>query len=796
MTRAEHNSPPEVPEHTLLRQIGQGAYGDVWLARNALGAYRAAKIIYRSQFDHDRPYERELNAIQEVEPITRQHDGLVDILQVGEREDYFYYIMELADDISEESELNPETYQPRTLTMELYERERLPAESVYAMGVTIAKALAFLHEHNLVHRDVKLSNIIYVNGRVKLADVGLVTRSDASFSLVGTYGYIPREGQGRPPADIYALGKVLYEAATGKDRADFPEIDILDPALKDLNRIFLRACAEEAKDRYTSAGDMADELEKLIQNDGAAKSAATSNSSYKAGALAASLILILVLIFFQRDQETDKISGGGTPEPPSPPGREKPPSPPATNAFTKGLVAYYPFNGNAKDESGNGNDGELIGANLAADRHGEQKRAMEFNAPEAHIRIRDKPELDLGSGNNQEKTILFWMHHSENPAGGFLAKMSGKTSLTRDYAVGWGPGNGIVWGTGSSREAGSSTVDDELSVPCRSANNLWSHIAVSYSFQSSGKSFKKVYFNGKLLHSGPRGSGKLPANQADLIMGRGWRGKMDDVRIYNRALEDDEVALVFSTEKPRQPQGPTQLPLRLPASPSPNLFMPLGLVAYYPFDGNSRDESKEGNHLDVYGATLSSDRFGKVKSAYRFDGKDDFAVAYDSDSLDMGPKAEGWAVSCWINPQQGEEEGSYYIINKSWHTGSPGVDYGLTQVSGPTGQSYRLGISTASRDPGGWAAAPVPEGISHKGWRHIVATVDASQKVKSVYVNGRRIASINYQHKNPANNHALRVGSGNGRHYWKGDLDDIRIYNRALPAKEVENLYNFEKVGE
>ena len=61
--------------------------------------------------------------------------------------------------------------------------------------------------------------------------------------------------------------------------------------------------------------------------------------------------------------------------------------------------------------------------------------------------------------------------------------------------------------------------------------------------------------------------------------------------------------------------------------------------------------------------------------------------------------------------------------------------------------------------------------------------------------NVAKIASTNYQHKNPANNHALRVGSGNGRHYWKGDLDDIRIYNRALPAKEVENLYDFEKVG-
>ncbi len=239
MTQANDILPPDVPEHTLLRQIGQGAYGDVWLARNALGTYRAVKIIYRSRFDHARPFERELRGIREVEPFTRQHEGLVDILQVGERDDSFYYIMELADDIGGEPELEPETYQPRTLTMELYERERLPVESASAIGATIAGALAFLHEHKLVHRDVKLSNIIYVNGRVKLADVGLVTRSDASFSLVGTYGYIPREGPGRPPADIYALGKVLYELATGKDRADFPEIDILDPALKVLYHIFL-----------------------------------------------------------------------------------------------------------------------------------------------------------------------------------------------------------------------------------------------------------------------------------------------------------------------------------------------------------------------------------------------------------------------------------------------------------------------------------------------------------------------------------------------------------------------------
>ena len=69
----------------------------MWLARNALGAYRAVKIVYRKSFEDSRPFEREFNGIQKFEPISRSHEGLVDILQAGRQEDYFYYVMELAD---------------------------------------------------------------------------------------------------------------------------------------------------------------------------------------------------------------------------------------------------------------------------------------------------------------------------------------------------------------------------------------------------------------------------------------------------------------------------------------------------------------------------------------------------------------------------------------------------------------------------------------------------------------------------------------------------------------------------
>src|SRR5438270_12031943 len=56
------------------------------------------KIVYRKTFEDIRPFEREFKGIQKFEPISRSHEGLVDILQVGGTEEYFYYIMELADD--------------------------------------------------------------------------------------------------------------------------------------------------------------------------------------------------------------------------------------------------------------------------------------------------------------------------------------------------------------------------------------------------------------------------------------------------------------------------------------------------------------------------------------------------------------------------------------------------------------------------------------------------------------------------------------------------------------------------
>jgi WD40 repeat protein len=288
---------PSIPDHELIRRIGAGSYGEVWLAQNALGAYRAVKIVYRSSFGNDRPFEREFNGIKKFEPISRSHDSQVDILHVGRNGYYFYYVMELADaagpktdrvasgidletdrqsngsrqpsaqsSISTPFENQISSYTPRTLKLEACRRGRLPVTECIDIGIGLTTALAHLHNHGLVHRDVKPSNVIFVKGVPKLADIGLVTDFDATVSCVGTEGFLPPEGPGSPPGDLYALGKVLYEISTGKDRHDYPEPPTLLGDFEDrlqlleLGEIIKKACEPEPAKRYQTAEAMQADL--------------------------------------------------------------------------------------------------------------------------------------------------------------------------------------------------------------------------------------------------------------------------------------------------------------------------------------------------------------------------------------------------------------------------------------------------------------------------------------------------------------------------------------------------------
>ena len=260
--------PPDVPDHTMLRCIGSGSYGDVWLARNVMGTYRAVKVVYRQTFEDERPYEREFNGMKRFEPISRTHDGLIDILQVGRNDQagYYYYVMELCDDVESGQDIDPERYDPRTLGRELARRGRLTFAECLQIGLSVSDALSHLHKHGLIHRDIKPSNIIFVHGISKIADIGLVTELGAPQSFVGTQGFIPPEGPGTAQADLYSLGKVLYEISSGKDRQTYPELptqlgDFGDQKeYLELNEVIVKACASDARRRYRSAADLHSDL--------------------------------------------------------------------------------------------------------------------------------------------------------------------------------------------------------------------------------------------------------------------------------------------------------------------------------------------------------------------------------------------------------------------------------------------------------------------------------------------------------------------------------------------------------
>ncbi|PYI83153.1 MAG: hypothetical protein DME26_15645, partial [Verrucomicrobia bacterium] len=147
------------------------------------------------------------------------------------------------------------------------EGRRLPIVECVEIGLILVEALEFLHQHGLTHRDIKPSNIIFVNGRPKLADVGLVAEirpPDEVTTWAGTVGYMPPppEPPGTVQADLYALGMVLYVISTGRDPTLFPDLPTTliertgHPAFIRLNAIILDACQPDCARRYKSAVTM------------------------------------------------------------------------------------------------------------------------------------------------------------------------------------------------------------------------------------------------------------------------------------------------------------------------------------------------------------------------------------------------------------------------------------------------------------------------------------------------------------------------------------------------------------
>ena len=208
-----------------------------------------------------------------------------------------------------------------------------------------------------------------------------------------------------------------------------------------------------------------------------------------------------------------------------------------------------------------------------------------------------------------------------------------------------------------------------------------------------------------------------------------------------------------------------------------------GLVTYYSFDGNANDLSGNGNDGVVYGATLTTDRFGVANRAYDFDGINDYILA----SADPLPTADR-TVALWFKADS--------LINNPMLMGYGGGTCGTSWYMGLNASndgSYHLSSHcNANTLTSAYSQPPINK------WIHFAASTDANGT--RLYVNGVEVASNNnYITNTSVLGRDLSIGvatspSGFAPYtdinigFFDGALDDVRVYNRALSLSEIQQL--------
>ena len=203
-----------------------------------------------------------------------------------------------------------------------------------------------------------------------------------------------------------------------------------------------------------------------------------------------------------------------------------------------------------------------------------------------------------------------------------------------------------------------------------------------------------------------------------------------------------------------------------------------GLVAYYPFNGNANDESGNGNNGTVFGATLTTDRFWNVDSAYSFDGVNNYISIPDTPELSGGYPLDK-SVSVWFKV---DSMTSYTpIVIKALSTQQ--VDWRLIIRNGKlTFSSYNSWFISEV------FCSQTTSEITNGVWYHGVLVADQSDIY--IYVNGNMVGYCHNFGGTTDTTAPVTIGAVPYKnYYYDGKIDDIRIYNRALSEKEIQELY-------
>lgn len=426
---------------------------------------------------------------------------------------------------------------------------------------------------------------------------------------------------------------------------------------------------------------------------------------------------------------------------------------------TNGLVGYWPFSGNANDQSGNNLNGSVTGASLAADRFGNLGKAYAFLNGNQFITL---PAPPSNTFTNTMSYSLWYKEVSNTDYVNIFNTTNNKALVLNPNATGIRANDG-----NSFYVQGNSPM---LSV------NGWKHLCVVYQGQVI-----TIYINGNLVTSSTTGfSTTIQYLSTQSVVGSTYlmggqypfSGLIDDIAIYNRALNQQEITNLFN--------GVTYNDTCNAVSGS----LVNGLKAYYPFCGNANDQSGNGLNGTVNGATLTTDRFGNANSAYNFNGINNF-------------------ISCLPLPISGSSPRSitfWYKQTGTITTGNTAFSWGAATQ----GNRFDCGVSSGVSVGAAFSAKFFSYNATPTNWNMytIVLPSMTNPSVNDilVYQNGVLLtnvltnSSINVLTPiNTTANEPLLFGKNNNytdQAHLLGSLDDIGIWNRALTQQEIMQLYN------
>ena len=438
-----------------------------------------------------------------------------------------------------------------------------------------------------------------------------------------------------------------------------------------------------------------------------------------------------------------------------------------------GLVGWWTMdgadvvNGVALDKSGNNNNGNLINiATTTFYKPGKIGQAFNFDGVDDYVSIVSNP---VSSFSNPISVCAWVLNNNPtiNGTGDFdqtILKLYGDASNSLRF-----------FDSVTSRKLVFAYKSGGVNTSIISSSavfiqNQWTHVCYTYNGTN-----KILYANGATVSSiaGPTYYSYGVGNYIGTMTSTGgnWGGKVDDVRIYNRALSATEVRQLYNmgaaTKQAVSPNvGPTACTTGLSC----------GLVGYWTFDGkdtaNGVALDKSGNGRNGNLISIATSTFytkGVIGQAFNFDGTND-RVTTASDSVGTGVAT----VSAWVKPRSlgGAVSGRIIDNTKAMFTATSSNRVAFTSDGGTT-----VAFSASNAMP-------------FNTWKFVTVTRDAVG-VANIYVNGVLSGTTNQSSGSPAAGAGLQIGdSSAGTATFDGLIDDVRIYNRALSATEIRQLYN------